>query len=275
MRRSWLAAAALGCLLGCKARTTAPAAPALFAPMPTPAPDGADACADVGTLRACWGAAGAPRLVPRPVPARAASSSLGWRCAWPGPVRLCVDRRASAPAFTCEGALCTQRHARLPDEGEWTCADAAGAVVCVGGERAAGVVAGPPDAAWICGARRGSDAGAPAQTGFVQRLAQASPAPLGARVCVDLSPDVPDGELSRWRCHFESGPPAARVCERATGAAVLGVTCDRQRPCVDGAACVDGRCLPAARPAPSCWLDQDCPGGACRFGTCRAEAAVP
>jgi hypothetical protein len=273
VRPSWLAAAALGGLLGCKSKAPEPAPPPRYAPVPTPAVDGADACADVGMLRACWGAAGAPRLVPRPLPSRPAFSEMGWRCAWPGPVRLCVDRSESASSFECKGTLCTQRHARLPDDGEWTCADAAGAVVCVGGERAAGVVAGPPDAAWICGARRGADARAPG--GFVRRLAAASPAPLGARVCVDLSPDVPDGDLSRWRCHFENGPPAARVCQEARGAAVLSVACDRQHPCVDGAACVEGRCLPAARPAPSCWLDGDCAGGACRFGTCRAEAATP
>jgi hypothetical protein len=157
----------------------------------------------------------------------------------------------------------------MPDDGEWTCADSAGAVVCVGGERAAGVVAGPPDAAWICGPRRSPGAAPPP----ARRLEAASPAPLGPRVCVDLSPDVPDGDPSGRRCHVESGPPATRVCERATGAAVLGVACDAAHPCVDGATCAGGRCLPAARPAPSCWLDRDCPGGACRFGTCRAEAA--
>jgi hypothetical protein len=260
----------IGCLLGCRSRQPAPDSPPLFTLVPTPAVDGADACADVGTLRACWGATGAPRLVPRPLPARRVFSLEGWRCAGAGPARTCVDRRASAPPFTCQGERCTQRHARLPDEGEWTCADAAGAVVCVGGERAAGVVAAPPDPAWICGARRASE---PPATG--ERLAATSPAPLGPRVCVDLSPDVPDGDLARWRCHFESGPPAARVCEPAKGAAVLGVACDRQHPCVDGAACVGARCLPAAGPAPSCWLDGDCPGGACRFGTCRPEAAAP
>jgi hypothetical protein len=141
-------------------------------------------------------------------------------------------------------------------------------MVCVGGERASGVVAGPPDAGWICGPRRGEGGGA---AGDVVLPSAAAPA-LGPRVCVDFSPDFPDGEMAGWRCHVESGPPVTRVCERAPGAPVLATTCERAHPCVDGATCVGGRCLPAVRPAPSCWLDGDCRGGACRFGTCRAEA---
>lgn len=216
-------------------------------------------CADVGALRVCWDPLGAPALVARPVPPAAAASPMGWRCAWPGTARLCVDRRADAPAFSCVGERCTQTHARRPDAGEWTCADSAGAVVCAGGEPAAGVVAGPPDAAWICGARRG-----------------AGPHDLlGPRVCVDLAPDFPDGEATRWRCRSLVGPAAGRVCERASDVPSLGARCDRARPCVDGALCVAQGdvdvCVPA-RPAPSCWLDADCPGSACRFGTCRAEA---
>jgi hypothetical protein len=131
----------------------------------------------------------------------------------------------------------------------------AGAVICAGGERAAGVVAGPPDPAWICGARRG----------------QAVRDTIGPRICVDFAPDFPDGKMAGWRCRTENNPGGARVCERAPGVATLADACDRARPCVDGARCVSGRCVPE-RPAPSCWLDSDCPGSACRFGTCRQGA---
>jgi hypothetical protein len=129
--------------------------------------------------------------------------------------------------------------------------------VCVGGERAAGVAAGPEDAAWICGERRG----------------QEPRDPLGPRVCVDLAPDFPDGDGRRWRCRND-GASGARLCERAEDPGVLGAACDRAHPCLDGALCADGRCVPA-RPAPSCWLDADCASGACRFGTCRDEGAPP
>jgi hypothetical protein len=220
----------------------------------TPAADHGAVCADVGTLRACWDAQGTPSLVARTLPLTPAASPLGWRCAWPGPTRLCVDRRAGAAAFTCVGERCTQSHARRPDDGEWTCVDSAGAVACVGGQGAAGIVAGPPDVAWICGKRpdeRPGDA-------------------FGSRVCVDLAPDFPDGDGTHWRCRSFNGPAGTRECARATDVAVLGVRCDGARPCVDGAACVGALCVPA-RPEPSCWLDDDCPSGACRFGTCRAE----
>ena len=85
---------------------------------------------------------------------------MGWRCSGRGPARLCVDRRADAPAFSCGGDRCTQSHARRPDDGEWTCVETAGAEVCLGGERAAGVAAAPVDPAWLCGARRGPAAAA-------------------------------------------------------------------------------------------------------------------
>jgi hypothetical protein len=249
-----LVVAALAC--GCGPRA-APAAPGLGTPIPVPAEEPSQPCADVGARRACWSAARVATLVPRRLPARPASSPLGWRCAWPGRARLCVDRRADAPPFSCAGARCTQAHARRPDDGEWTCVDTAGAEVCLSLAPAAGVAAAPPDPAWICGPRRGAKAGA----------AEAS-----ARVCVDLAPDVPDGDGAGWRCRAVDGPPPARICERGPSSGAVGVACDRARPCVDGAVCASGRCVPA-RPAPSCWLDDDCPGGACRFGTCFDEAA--
>ncbi len=122
---------------------------------------------------------------------------MGWRCAGQGAVRRCVDRTAGAPAFVCNGGLCRQAHPRQPDDGEWSCADSGGATVCRGGERAAGVAAAPADPAWLCGTLR----------------AGAATLPLGRRVCVDLSPDFPDGEMSGWRCRtlYE---PLRRECAR-------------------------------------------------------------
>src|SRR5205823_3702783 len=104
-------------------------------------------CADVETLRVCW-QGGVPRVVKRPGPMPATD----WRCAGSGATRRCTRRTDDAPAFACAGNHCEQRHPRAPDDGEWLCADSAGATVCVGGERAAGVAPAPADPGWFCGA---------------------------------------------------------------------------------------------------------------------------
>jgi hypothetical protein len=202
-------------------------------------------CADVETLRVCWDAAG-PRVVPRPAPAATPDRAMGWRCTGRDP-RVCVDRAASAPPFTCDGNRCQQLHPRMPDDGEWQCADSAGATVCMGGDRAAGVAPALADPAWFCGPRRGGDA--------------------GTRVCVDLSPDFPDGHAGGWRCRTLHDGPARRVCERAPDAHTIAQACDARRPCVDGSRCAGGWCVPE-RPAPACWIESDCGGGRCRFGSC-------
>jgi len=139
----------------------------------------------------------------------------------------------------------------MPDDGEWQCADSGGATVCLGGERAAGVAAAPADPGWFCGPRRGGEP---------------------ARVCVDLSPDFPDGRAGKWRCHMIHEGPARRICERDIGAHTLAQSCDAEHLCVDGSRCVDGLCVPG-RPAPACWLPEDCPGGRCRFASCLAGGA--
>jgi hypothetical protein len=180
-------------------------------------------CADVETLRACWDGAGV-HVTKSP-----------------------TTTRARGPAFACAGDRCEQRHPRMPDTGEWQCMDSAGATVCMGGERAAGVAPAPPDPRWFCGARRGGEP--------------------GARVCVDLSPDFPDGHAHGWRCRTLHDGPARRVCERDPEAHTLGDTCDARHPCVDGSLCAGGLCLPE-RPAPACWREADCPEGRCRFGSC-------
>lgn len=226
------------------------------APVPTDA-DG-ESCADVADLRVCWHGGGT-RLVARPLPAQPSPSAMGWRCIGGGHERRCRDRMAEAPGFSCHGSLCTQRHARLPDDGEWSCADSAGAVVCTGGTEPAGVIAVPGRQAtgWLCGKRTQGTEQEPKQEPEI--------------VCVDLSPDFPDGQPRGWRCRTVHTGAATRLCERDADAHVLADPCDRQRPCVDGSECTAGRCVPE-RPRPGCFFDGDCPSGACRFGTCREDS---
>jgi hypothetical protein len=198
-------------------------------------------CADVGELRVCWEGAAIR------ADARAAA------CA----DRACTSRAAGAPPFSCAGARCEQRHPRMPDDGEWQCADSGGVTICSGGERAAGVAPAPPEAGWWCGPRSGASAWD------------------GERVCVDLSPDFPDGHMRGWRCTTRYEGPVRRECERDPGARTLTEPCDARRPCLDGSRCAQvpdgdrggGRCVPE-RPAPACWLPGDCASGRCRFGSC-------
>jgi hypothetical protein len=182
-----------------------------------------------------------------------------------------------APPFACAAASCEQRHPRLPDDGEWTCADASGATICVGGERAAGVAPAPGDPRWRCGGRRDGNPGRvpePSREGLRSASRASSTRggatrdALGTRVCVDAAPDLPDGARAAWRCRFVNEPPVRRVCARDdSGGWRLGAACDARRPCAAGSPCVEGRCtLPHA--PPDCWLDGDCSGGACRFGRC-------
>ena len=113
----------------------------------------------------------------------------------------------------------------MPDDGELECVDLDGAVVCRGGAPAAGVVPGPPDPGWTCGARRGSV----------------------DRICVDATPELPEGATRGWRCRHTHERGERRVC--------------RADPAAPG---------PKAErlPPPSCWLDKDCGAGVCRRGSC-------
>jgi hypothetical protein len=179
------------------------------------------------------------------------------RVCWQGATATVVGRatqgRARAMAagrFVCDGASCEQRHPRMPDDGEWQCSDSGGATVCAGGEAAAGVAPARAEPGWFCGQRRG-----------------ATPP---ERVCVDLSPDFPDGNMDSWRCQTLYDGPVRRICGRETPGRTLGVACDARRLCVDGSRCIDGWCIPE-RPAPSCRLDADCERGRCRFGSCLPE----
>ena len=190
------------------------------------------------------------------LPASAPAPAMGWRCVGGGATRTCAEprgeprRRSRATADRCQ-----QRHPRMPDDGEWQCTDSAGATVCMGGERAAGVAVArrPSDAGWFCGARRGGDPGSRALRRPVARLsrrraradgaaARCTTGPRGA--CANATPAP-----TRWR------KPATRGTRASTAAAAP-----------------DGWCVPE-RPAPACWLQTDCPGGRCRFGSCLAGGA--
>jgi len=184
------------------------------------------------------------------------------RCARVGAMRVCwgppsvvrwfpaLAGTLPASPFACAAGLCTQAHPRQPDDGEWTCADDSGATVCVGGEPPAGVAASVADPRWWCGVRESGDG-------------------LGARVCVDFSPDFPDSSGRPCRWSYDRG--LRRVCTAEARGHLLGDPCDPGNPCVDGALCVASRCVPP-EPHPSCWLDADCATHRCRFGTCAGWA---
>jgi len=140
-------------------------------------------------------------------------------------------RNDEASEFACDGGRCVQRHVRLPDDGEWRCAERAGVVWCAGGEPPAGVVRAPADRGYVCGRRAGARH------------------PAGERICVDASPDYPSGLAGEYACHFAEERGVRRVCERQRSAVVP----------------------PRGRRAPDCWLDRDCEGGPCDRGRCAGE----
>jgi hypothetical protein len=141
-----------------------------------------------------------------------------------------APRRAGA--FACSAGECRQPQPRLPDTGEWRCAERAKVVWCAGGEPAAGVVPGAPDARFQCAARWGGGT-------------------VTERVCIDRRPDYPDGARDDYDCRYDQERGLARVCRKqraATGPAFS----------------------PLALPA--CWLDRDCPSQRCDRGACACRA---
>ncbi len=232
----------------------------------TPAADVAGRCADVGEARACWSDRGGPTRVTRTVPPRPPPTPIGWRCTGQGGSRRCAARDDVGP-FACDGGACEQRLPRQPDEGQWQCVDDSGATVCVGGEPASGVARSCVDPGWVCGERRRPPDGV--RTGGAPERASSHD-----RVCVDLSPDVPSGSTAGQRCRWSYDRRPIRVCVRDPGAHLLGDACSPTDPCVVGARCVAGRCLPPA-PSADCAIDADCGERArtrCRFGTCTEDA---
>lgn len=220
----------------------------------TPAPDISDHCVDIGGAadgtRVCASpkCPGGSCVVTRPEPAWAAASPLGWRCVGTGKARTCLDRSDGVGRFSCNDGHCVQLHPRRPDANEWSCADAGGAALCLRRARAAGVVQSPRDPAFVC------DASLPN---------------ADRQLCIDWSPDFPDGRAGRWSCHYEAEPTLRRVCIEKNEP-TIGSTCDAKSPCPPGARCLQNRCVPPAL-TPSCWLDKDCDGGRCRLGSCIAE----
>jgi len=135
-----------------------------------------------------------------------------------------------------------QAHPRLPDTGEWRCAESERTVWCAGGEAAAGVVSGPLDRGYRCAARWGQN--------------------TGERVCVDQQPDYP-GE--GYRCRFEQERGVARVCEPATAAAGPALPGGALPACWLDRDCPSGRC---DRGACTCKQAQQCSRGSCQNGFC-------
>jgi hypothetical protein len=150
-----------------------------------------------------------------------------------------------ASSFDCGAEGCIQLHPRLPDSGEWRCAERGQVVWCAGGEPAAGVVSGPADARYRCG-RRWSNAGA-------------------ERVCIDRSPDYPNQQPLDYSCRFQQERGIRRQCllaqaepgkplpELAVPACWLDRDCRAQR-------CDRGTC--------GCNADADCEVGRCQQGSC-------
>lgn len=218
-------------------------------------------CADVADARVCWLGAGesgegceaAPGggsicVRGRPLP-KGPPPPAGWRCYGEGPERKCVDRGLGGGPFVCERNRCAQRYPRMPDDGEWECIDMDGVVMCRRGVPPAGVVVGPPDVGWLCGDRV-TDEGAD-------------------RVCVDFSPDMPDGATRGWRCRFDHKRREQRICRESDRYPALGAACEAGSPCPDTLICASGRCMPRPPQPLSCWFDKECgTGRMCHLGTC-------
>jgi hypothetical protein len=151
----------------------------------------------------------------------------------------------SVSRFVCSGGKCRQTQPRLPDTGEWRCADGGSAVWCAGGEPAAGVVSGAAEPRFRCGARWGS---------------------RDERVCIDANPDYPEGQAETYACAFEQEVSIARVCKLAPSqpqrprlAARVLPACWLDRDC-PSSHCDRGACL--------CQSQTECQTGSCENGFC-------
>lgn len=150
----------------------------------------------------------------------------------------------AASRFQRQDGKLRQEHPRLPDTGEWRCAEHGKVVWCAGGEAAAGVVSGPPDRGYRCGPRWGTTA---------------------ERVCIDERPDYPgDG----YQCRFDQELSIARVCQPAAPWQGSALAAHAVPACWLARDCPSGRC---DRGACSCSTSQDCQSGHCLGGTCVEE----
>jgi hypothetical protein len=158
-------------------------------------------------------------------------------------------RAALAPRpagrFSLQGGKLRQEHPRLPDTGEWRCAERARVVWCAGGEAAAGVVPGPPDPGFRCGPRWG------------QRDGERE------RVCIDEHPDYPGNDT--YQCSFEQERGIARVCRAEPSAPATALAPYAVAACWLDRDCPAGRC---DRGACACVTQADCQSGHCQRGMC-------
>lgn len=145
-----------------------------------------------------------------------------------------------AGPFTCTEVGCDQHDPPLPGDGEWECKDELGALVCRGGERAAGIVEGPRDPGFACAARED-----------------------GPEICVALSPSGPEG-MRGHRCTLAHEHGERRRCVRDASGPSLLAACG---VCEAPLTCALGRCVPPLRSEQPCWLDADCEG-TCVLGRC-------
>lgn len=150
-----------------------------------------------------------------------------------------------AGRFQCEGDVCSQPYPRLPDSGEWRCADSGGVVWCAGGEPAAGVVPGPLAPGYRCGAR------------FGQGRAE--------RVCIDEHPDYPLAAADHYACSFAQERGMTRICKRASAQPAPSLAAGALPACWLDEDCRSGEC---DRGTCRCQTDQDCDSGGCRTGVC-------
>lgn len=261
----------------------------------TPTPDPPLArCMDVGLIRACWSNNAAPTLITRTVPAFA-SEPARWRCKDSAQSRQCAARAALGGAFRCQNAVCTQSAPWVPDDGIWDCVAESGAVICLGGQPAAGVPHPlPPSSNWICGDRRvppdqvtNPHPNAPVNGNNTHAAMDAASAPLTQtaatpdaavaheRVCVDLSPDFPEQRATAYHCEYSNRGALRRVCRPASTPPTpqrhnLGEFCASTEECAEGLACISSFCILPAFLQPECWYHRDCPEGQrCLLAQCR------
>lgn len=156
-----------------------------------------------------------------------------------------VPALRSAPPFRCGASLCAQSHPRLPDSGEWRCAESERVVWCAGGEPAAGVVPGPLDPGYRCGQRFGAG--------------------HDERVCIDEAPDYPPPHAARERCYFSQERGIERLCKPGAASDPRPLSPGALPACWLGKDCRSGQC---DRGTCRCTSDADCERGTCQLGVC-------